>query len=115
MSFSENLREAMKVMGITTKELSAMTNLKEDTISSYLKTNGAMPTAEKAVKLANVLNTSVEFLVTGFEKRNTGATYDMHKIKKYSNWLEALDKIPEESRNPILNMISEMSQKYTKG
>ena len=40
MSFEENLREAIKIMGITTKELSAKTGIKEDTISSYLKTAG---------------------------------------------------------------------------
>lgn len=114
MSFEENLREAIKIMGITTKELSAKTGIKEDTISSYLKTNGAMPTAEKAVKLADALNTSVEFLVTGFEKNSRISVYEMHKTSKYSKYMDALEKIPNESREPILKMISDMSRKYSK-
>lgn len=114
MSFEENLREAIKIMGITTKELSAKTGIKEDTISSYLKTNGAMPTAEKAVKLADALNTSVEFLVTGFEKNSRIIVYEMHKTSKYSKYMDALEKIPNESREPILKMISDMSRKYSK-
>ncbi len=114
MSFEENLHEAIKIMGITTKELSAKTGIKEDTISSYLKTNGAMPTAEKAVKLADALNTSVEFLVTGFEKKSQISIYEMHKNSKYSKYMDALDKLPNESRDPILKMISDMSRKYSK-
>ncbi len=112
MTFAENLREAIKISAITTKELADKTGINEHTISSYLKTNGSIPTADKAVKIARALNTTVEFLVTGFEKNNS--PYEMNHVNKYANFIDSLGKIPDESREPILKMISEMSLKYSK-
>lgn len=59
MTFAENLREAIKITEMTTKELADKTGINENTISSYLKTNGSIPTADKAVKIAEALNTTV--------------------------------------------------------
>ena len=66
MGFQENLKEAMYIHGCTTKELSQKTGINADTISSYLKTNGSVPTADKAVRIAQALQVTVEFLVNGF-------------------------------------------------
>lgn len=112
MSFSDNLRELMKAMDITATELSAKTDISRDTINSYLKTKGPIPSADKAVKIAQVLQTSVEFLVTGFEKSaNLSTNYDIHKMRKYAKTINALDSLPEFSRSPIENMINNMSEK----
>ena len=48
------------------KELSQKTGINADTISSYLKKNGSTPPADKAVRLAEALQVTVEFLVNGF-------------------------------------------------
>ena len=114
MKFGENLREAMNIMGITTKELALKSGLKEETINSYLKKNGATPTADKAVKLANALNTSVEFLVTGFEKKISKDTYEIHKTSKYFQLLDDLNKLPNESRNTIICVLESFVEKYSK-
>ncbi len=92
MSFAENLRELIKICGITTKELAAQTGINENTISSYLKTNGSIPTADKAVEIAKALHTSVEFLVTGFEKENF--SYKMSHNYKFSRTIASLEKNP---------------------
>ena len=47
-----------------------MTGINSGTISSYLKTKGSMPPADKALKLAQALDVSVDFLVNGFESRS---------------------------------------------
>ena len=112
MSFAENLRELIKICGITTKELAAQTGINENTIRSYLKTNGSIPTADKAVEIAKALHTSVEFLVTGFEKENF--SYKMSHNYKFSRTITSLEKIPENTREPILKMIAEISQKFSK-
>lgn len=111
MSFGENLREAMKISKITTKELADKTGINENTISSYLKTNASIPTADKAVKIAKALNTSVEFLTEGFE---TDFYKMRHTSSRFAKAISSLEKLPEETREPILKMISEMSQKYSK-
>lgn len=110
MTFAENLREAIKITEMTTKELADKTGINENTISSYLKTNGSIPTADKAVKIAEALNTTVEFLVTGFE---TDFYRMRHTSSRFAKAISSLEKLPEETRDPILKMISEMSQKFS--
>lgn len=66
MGFQENLKEAMYIQGCTTKELSQKTGINAGTISSYLKTNAAVPPVDKAVRMAEALQVTVEFLVNGF-------------------------------------------------
>ncbi len=109
MSFGENLREAMNISKITTKELADKTGINENTISSYLKTNASIPTADKAVKIAKALNTSVEFLTEGFETD----FYKMRHSSRCVNAIASLENLPKETRDPILKMISEMSQKFS--
>lgn len=109
MSFSENLRELMHDEGMTTAALSLKTDINENTISSYLKTEGSMPPADKAVKIANALGTSVEFLVTGYAVNRKGVSeFDIHKFKKYEETIDALEKMPPNKRNPIISIIREM-------
>lgn len=69
MSFNENLKEAMYCKNLTTLQLAALTEINSGTISNYLKTKGSMPPADKALKLANALDVSVDFLVNGFDSR----------------------------------------------
>ena len=67
MSFNENLKEAMFCKNLTTMELATLAGINSGTISNYLKTKGSMPPADKALKLAQALDVSVDFLVNGFE------------------------------------------------
>lgn len=69
MSFAENLKEAMFCKNIKAKDLAAKTGIGYDTINSYLKTDGSIPTADKAVSMAEELEVSVEFLVNGFQPK----------------------------------------------
>jgi transcriptional regulator with XRE-family HTH domain len=47
------------------KELSAKTGISRYTIDNYLNTHNALPNAEAAVKIAQALGVTVEYLVTG--------------------------------------------------
>lgn len=104
----------MSIMGLTTKELSSRSGIKEETINSYLKTNGAMPTADKAVKLAEALNTSVEFLVTGFERKSTNNTYEIHSGSRYYNFFSEMEKLPYDSRNSLIRFVESIVHNFTK-
>ena len=53
--------------GIMVKELSLKTGIKKHTLDNYLNTHNALPNAETAVKIAQALGVSVEYLVTGNE------------------------------------------------
>jgi transcriptional regulator with XRE-family HTH domain len=67
MSFRENLREALDFSGMEQKELAAFVGISLKTIENYLKQEFSMPSADKAVRIAQALGVSVEYLVTGGE------------------------------------------------
>ena len=69
MGFRENLKSELSFQGILVKELSAQTGIKKRTLDNYLREKGNVPSVDIAVKIAEALNVSVEFLVTGKERK----------------------------------------------
>jgi transcriptional regulator with XRE-family HTH domain len=65
MSFRENLREAIDYSGLEQKEVAHKANISLRNIENYLRKNASIPVADKAVKIAQVLGVTVEYLVTG--------------------------------------------------
>jgi len=65
MSFRENLREAIDYSGLEQKELAHKAKISLRNIENYLRKNAAIPSADKAVKIAQALGVTVEYLVTG--------------------------------------------------
>lgn len=65
--FGVNLRSELNFQDVRIKELSKKTKITIPTLDSYLRTKAAEPTVENAVKIAQALNVSVEYLVTGKE------------------------------------------------
>ena len=65
MVFRENLREAIDFYGLEQKELAYKANISLRNIENYLRDNGSIPSADKAVKIAKALGVTVEYLVTG--------------------------------------------------
>ena len=69
MSFRENLKSELSFQGILVKELSAKTGIKKRTLDNYLREKGSIPPADFAVKIASALDVTVEFLVTGKDRK----------------------------------------------
>lgn len=64
-TFAEHLKEEMDYQGISRKELAYKADIKIRALDMYLGTQGSMPPADVAVRLAKVLNVTVEYLVNG--------------------------------------------------
>jgi transcriptional regulator with XRE-family HTH domain len=88
MSFRNNLREILDFTGMEQKELAARTGLSLKTIENYVKKDSSIPSADKAVLMAQALGVTVEYLVTGkeSEKKETAR----HAVELIST-LEQLD------------------------
>jgi transcriptional regulator with XRE-family HTH domain len=71
--FKKNLRAELDYLDLTVKELSAKTGVAKGTLDCYLGTRASMPPADIAVKIADALGISVEYLVTGKETKNKEA------------------------------------------
>ena len=65
MGFKDNLREAIDFCGLEQKELAHKANISLRSIENYLCNDGSIPSADKAVKIAQMLGVTVEYLVTG--------------------------------------------------
>ena len=69
MGFRENLKSELTYSGILVKELAAKSGVNKYSIDNYLNKRGQTPSVEVAVKIAQALGVSVEYLVTGKEDR----------------------------------------------
>ena len=67
MGLKENLKSELSYQGMLVKELANMTGISKKTIDNYLNVREYMPSADAAVKIAQALGVSVEYLVTGEE------------------------------------------------
>jgi len=65
MAFKENLKSELSYKNMLVKELAKLTEISKNTIDNYLNVRGYMPSADVAVKIAQVLGVTVEYLVTG--------------------------------------------------
>lgn len=64
--FWDNVKELLDIKNLTQKELSALTGINLGTLKNQICRN-VIPEAVEAVKIAQALNTTVEFLVTGID------------------------------------------------
>ena len=112
MSFRDNLKEAMLIANITTKELAAKTGIKQCTISNYLKNKGSLPNIKAGTDLANALNVSVNFLVYGYDEDKVKSSFNTVSLKylKYSKTINQLDSLSKEFQTAVILMVDELSK-----
>jgi len=67
VGFKENLKAELLYQDMLVKELSVKTGISRHTLDNYLNVRENMPTADVAVKIAQALGVTVEYLVTGEE------------------------------------------------
>lgn len=111
MSFRENLKDELNFQDIKVKELAFKTGINRRTIDNYLRSNESQPTAENAVKIAQALNVTVEYLVTGKNNtvnKNDYPQLDLPLCKKYYRLIQKLEELESESVKQIENLIKQM-------
>lgn len=65
MGFAENLRNELDFQDIQIKELAGRTGISKNTLDKYLSGKKVQPGVENAVKIAQALGVSVEYLTLG--------------------------------------------------
>ena len=102
MGFRENLKDELTYQDITVKELSDRTGISKHTIDHYLTKNGSQPQVELAVKIAQALNVSVEFLVLG---KDFSAPKKTRNIQELSSKLSALSDKDYDFVKRLVNLL----------
>ena len=110
MGFRENLKDELKYQGIIVKELAEKSGVAKGTIDHYLAEKCTAPIAENAVKIAQALNVSVEYLVTGKELKikSSLADIDIPLCKKYYKLIQKIDSLSDGSIASIENLVENL-------
>lgn len=106
-SFRERLKAELAYKGLLQKELAALTGISKRTLDSYLGVREAIPSAEQIVKIAQALEVSVEYLITGKEKHsNLTARPEARKLLSLFSILDECDQ------QTVLTMVESMASRY---
>lgn len=113
MSFRENLRDELNYQDVRIKELSEKTEISVGTINHYLAEKSTEPTAENAVKIAQALNVTVEYLVTGKNPspQNSAPKLTDEEIRIYkqnASLIKKIDQLSPASKKAIENLMVQM-------
>jgi len=111
MSFRENLREAIDFSGLEQKELAYKANISLRNIENYLRENASIPSADKAVQIAQVLGVTVEYLVTGIETPAKSSVRSIHEIdNEIQQLVESLKKLPKAKQRIVIKNALNLSE-----
>jgi len=90
MGFRENLKQELNFNEMLVKELASAAGVHKRAIDTYLLSeNASMPPADVAVRIAQTLGVSVEYLVTG---GNTTLPNDIRKMNRLLLKLDPKDR-----------------------
>lgn len=106
MSFWQNVENELSYKNMSRKELAEKASFAVSGISLGLSHN-SIPNADVAVRISQVLETSVEYLVTG-EERQTLSKENSELIHRINSNLKKLDKYDLTS---ILTLAKRMAEK----
>jgi transcriptional regulator with XRE-family HTH domain len=106
MGFRENLKSELEYNDMAVKELAALSGVQKRAIDNYLRSNSAaMPAADAAVKMANALGVTVEYLVIGKEHQ---IPQEIRKITR------KLYKVGKRDLRLIVDLLDSMIEHDTK-
>lgn len=108
MSFWENVDEELKFRGMERKELGAKAGFPESYISKGIARKSS-PSADLALKIATVLNVSVEFLITGKEPQKNSADGRLSPDTK--RLITKLNKLSPKQKQIIFDMADALATK----
>lgn len=107
-NFWERVDEELEYKGMNRKSLATEVGFNLGNIGKGIQL-GSSPSADTAVKIAKVLNVSVEYLVTGQDSSLQKENLDLHRYREYSSFINQLDSLPENQRELIKAIVAKMN------
>lgn len=111
MNFWERVDELLEEKEINRKTLAAEAGFDASNITKGIK-NANIPAADTAVKIAGILNVSVEYLVTG--SYTPSATEDsiakkMRLFRKYRALISGMEMLSENNRKAVELLVAKLA------
>jgi len=104
MSFWKNVENELDYQNISRKDLAKKAGFAVSGISLGIS-NNSVPSADVAVRIASVLNVSVEYLVTGKNNKNEILTPRMNRL------IENIQKLDDYDVESIGNLVQRILDK----
>lgn len=108
-NFWERVDEELEYKGMNRKALATEVGFNLANIGKGIQL-GSSPSADTAVKIAKVLNVSVEYLVTGQSQTLKNEDIDIKKYKEYSDLIAKLDTLGENQKQLVKTIITQMTE-----
>lgn len=110
MSFWENVERELKFYGKSKKELSIITGINLQTLHKSFERQSVV-SAENAVKIAQALGVTVEYLVTGkspIQKQSKEPEFNLTLCKKYYSLMQKIDSLEPASKKILEQLTNQM-------
>mgnify|MGYP003391701660 FL=1 len=114
MNFWERVDDLLDRNDINKKTLAYEAGFDASNITKGIKNNN-VPSAETAVKIAQVLGVSVEYLVNGTENTKSPSQKETEQnqlrlYRKYHNLIEKMESFSEEKQTVINNLVKDLEK-----
>jgi transcriptional regulator with XRE-family HTH domain len=107
MAFKENLKSELNYSGLLVKELADLSGVNKRTIDNYLNSHNCIPSAEAAVRIAEVLGVTVEYLITGHQQHGQD---DSPLLPDPQLVLKNIKELNNRDRTIVLNLINSLKK-----
>ncbi len=112
MNFWQRVDSLLSYKNMTRKALASDAGFDVSNIGKGISNNN-IPAADTAVKIAKILGTTVEYLVTGEDHSISDEAFKhLDKFYKYSKVFQNLENIPDEKLSSVEFIINEFSNSY---
>lgn len=113
-NFWERVVDELDFLGITRTYLATTCNFSLTNIGQGIKL-GSTPSAETAVKIAQVLGVSVEYLVNGTETTKSPSQKETEQnqlrlYRKYHNLIEKMESFSEDKQTVVNNLAKDLEK-----
>ena len=110
MRFRENLKSELIYKDMLVKELAEKTGISRHTLDNYLNVREHLPTIDVAVKIAQALGVSVEYLATGIESPQVNIPMNSEIITLIQNY----NLLNEDDRRIVTELIQLLKKHHRK-
>ena len=102
--FGKTLRNELDYQGLTVKELAVKSAVAKGALDSYLGKQASMPPADAAVRIADALGVTVEYLIKGEENTKETPSYFFTSPKK-RYVLRVFDELSPEDQKLLVDFV----------
>lgn len=109
MGFAENLRDELEYQGLQVKELSEKTGISINTLNKYRPGSKVVPTIDNALKIAQTLKVSLDYLATG---KNEDSKLENADFIQALNLAKDMRRFSARDKETVKAVITSLSEKY---